>query len=185
MNARLLPILLLGATAVGCGKKSERDAYAVGGFVGTGSIFGTTRCTYTTTPATGVADLDADKTVGQLIGEGVVVEKCPKVTLTFDVRKPTGAIITGASTIKIGAPHELYRAVPVDGKRELHSSGHFQASWKLGDDCAASATTEGDDSAQDTGGSTYTMFVTGKAAGTCTLTSTVLGLTATRTITIK
>ncbi len=176
--------------AVGCSSKSAKTstAYAVGAYVGPNALSPSTECTFDADPAS-AAQLNAGKTVGTLVAPGKLKVTCLGDVTTYDILKPTMAKIHRADAdkqdIKIGET-ATYKAEPFAGDRDLTSRGHFAVTWKPGPDCANTATTEVDMPAGgDSLHGTYALGLIGKAAGTCTLTAEIVGMTATQTVTIR
>lgn len=175
-------------TVAACGSGSKpREAYAVGAYVGVGSVFGPgAKCTYDVKPPT-AAELDPDNTVGKLVAPGEMTMKCESgTTLTYDIVAPTSARITGdGAAVKVGAKAD-FAAYPYAGNRELKTDGHFTVDWSFGPDCGSSATTEVDlPAGGDSLKGSYHLNVVGKARGSCTLTAAVLGQTATKKLAIE
>ncbi len=172
--------------AIGCHKKTEREAYPVGSYIGGGSVlFGSAHCKYEGPPA--VIELTADAESGTLVGEGTVKVSCPSgVEYTVEVLKATGAEIDGRDTIQGGSDSAFYYLELLADTRELVTSKIPQRPvWELGQDCAGVAEEIPDNSSQDFGGKSGNLQVRAKGKGSCTITAVFHGQTATRTITVK
>ena len=76
---------------------------------------------------------------------------------------------------------------PLAGGRELRGihQGGEQPQWSLGPDCEGVASFGPVLGSQDTGGADITRTLAPTKPGTCTITATILGLSATKTVTIK
>lgn len=178
--------LLVVALVAACSSKPERDAYAVGGRVGTGSVFGPgPTCTYEVTPAS-AAQLWETKEGGTLVAPGKGKETCESGhTAEFDIVISDRITITGDDKLAAGAEGLL--RVNVFGKgRELKTSGHWKAEWVVPADCAAFVKTEVDTfHGADSLDGSYMLEMTALAKGTCTVTAKLFGHTATRTVTVR
>lgn len=179
---------LVAVVAVGCGRKAPRDAYAVGAYVGPNSLAPSSDCTYDMDPAS-AAKLDAEKKVGMLVAPGKLKVTCKGGVTEWDVLAPTAAKIhriDGDTPAVKAGEKGMFRATPFAGDRELTTDGDFTVTWTPGADCATTATTEVDMPAgADSLKGSYTIEVTGKATGTCTLNAAVLGVKATQAVKIQ
>ncbi len=170
--------------AAGCSKSSKTaGAYAVGASVRAGS-----GCKYDVDPAS-AAKLDEAKTRGTLVAPGKLEVTCGSNVTRYDIVAPTMAKIRRSDAdnqdVKAGEK-AVFKALPFAGDRELGTDGHFTVAWTPGPDCANTATTEVDMPAGgDSLHGTYSLELTGKAAGTCTLAAEVLGMKATQAVTIR
>lgn len=179
--------IVLLVVAVGCGKKAPREAYAVGAYVGPNAL-ASSDCTYDVDPPS-AAKLDADRKVGTLVAPGKLKITCKAGVTEYDILAATTAQIhrvdADTDDVKVGAKG-IYRATPLSGNRELTSGDHLAVTWTPGPDCATTATTEVDlPAGGDSLRGSYTIEVTGKSAGTCTLSAEVLGVKATQKVTVK
>jgi hypothetical protein len=177
-----LAIALLASSAcASC--SSRREAYAVGSYVGGGSmIFGATGCTYEAKRA--VADLAEDRRTGTLVGAGEIVETCGQSKRTFDVLKPTSARVTGPSKVAVGAHHdEPFHIVLLADNRELTYAN--AVNWTLGHDCAGKAVIQKNPGAQDTGRDEKNLWLETKGKGQCTVIGDVLGQQAEKLVSIE
>ncbi len=186
MRMRIGLVLLV---AVGCSKSSKvAGAYAVGAYVGTSSLAPSPDCTYDADPAS-AAKLDDKKRVGTLVAPGKLKVTCGGNVTNYDILAPTAAKVHRSDAdnqdVKVGET-ATFQAQPLAGDRELTSDGHFTVSWTPGSDCANTATTDVDMPAGgDSLHGTYSLRLVAKAAGTCTLTAEVVGVKATKTVTIR
>jgi len=175
-------LIALGATLAftACSKSPSREAYAVGTYIGGGSvIFGSSHCTYEG-PSTVIGFNGDGREIGELIGPGEVIEDCKGTKTTYDVLAPTGVRIAGPAHVPSGKSR-FYSAVAVAGSRTLTGDGPRPA-WTLGPDCNGIAQEIPDSSAQDTGGRSSNLELEGTAKGTCTLTTERFGYKATLTV---
>ncbi|MBS1118823.1 MAG: hypothetical protein H6Q90_1051 [Deltaproteobacteria bacterium] len=188
MLHRVSILVFAGLALSSCGGRARtRDAYAVGAYVGVGSVFGPgPTCRYDAKPPS-IAELNDEKTVGKLVGAGELTMTCESgYSESFDVLAPTSAQITGEAQLEVGAAQASYAAVPRAGARELKTDGHFAVAWSFGPDCASSVTTEVDMPAGgDSLHGSYHLRVTPKSKGTCTVTAEILGQKATLAIAVK
>lgn len=159
--------------------------------MGGGSIFGPESCSYFAKPE--VAELSADNRgnifMATLVGEGTVTKTCGETKISYDVRTATAARIKGPGAWKIGAPTPTARLefIPLAGSRELLGvrSGSAGPDWSLGNDCAGVATFAPVLGAQDTGGADVSRSLVATKPGTCTISATMLGVTATKTVKVQ
>ena len=187
-----MSLLLIVAVFACSAKHLPREAYAVGTYIGGGSVlFGPKGCTYEAPPA--VADLATDehgrRFMAELKGEGTIIQTCRDVKTTYDVVKATAGRINGPASLKTGSedPSARFSFVPLAGTRELlgiHQGGP-SPEWSLGTDCAGVATFGVVMGAQDTGGPDITRTLVATRGGACTITATVLGVAASKTVQIK
>ena len=186
-----ISLLLIVAGVACCAKRLPHEAYAVGTYIGGGSwLFGPSDCTYEAPPA--VAHLSTDehgrRFMAKLEGEGSVIETCRDVKTTYDVVKATGGRINGPTSLKTGSdPSARFSFVPLAGTRELRGvhQGGPSPEWSLGKDCEGLATFGAVLGAQDTGGADITRTLVATRAGACTITATVIGITASKTVQIR
>ena len=196
-------VTTLGALVIvvlaGCARpRHPGEPFAVGT-----SITSPRGCPYEADPA--VAQVIGSTAV--LVGEGTITERCAEGALVHDVRRATSAKIEGPESRRIGhsspAPTEL-RFVAFSGSRALNMvdmppaldppgfssrrdvegvrlAGSFPG-WSLGKDCDGVAELEPayGDGDQMQRAVTFTLA----APGACTITASMLGVTATTTITV-
>ncbi|MGE0404061.1 MAG: hypothetical protein AB7T06_45560 [Kofleriaceae bacterium] len=178
--------LVVLVVVAACGSKaSEREAYAVGGHLGNGSVFGPgPTCTYEVEPAS-AAELYDNKEGGTLLAPGKGKKTCESGhTEEFDIVAPDRLKIDGDAKLAIGKEGAL--RVSVFGKaRELKTAGHWPVEWTVPPECGAVVKTDVDyfHGADSLDGS-YHLELTGLAKGTCTVTASVVGQKATQTITV-
>ena len=170
-----------------CGSSSaQRDAYAVGGSLGNGSVFGAgPKCTYEVTPAS-AAELYESKEGGTLVGPGKGTIKCESGhTAEFDIVMADKITISGDHKLAVGKEGSL-RVSVFGGGRELKTSGHWNAEWAVPADCAPIVKADVDRfvGADSLKGS-YALEMTALAKGSCTVTASVLGHTAAQKITVQ
>jgi hypothetical protein len=184
----------LSALAVAaCSRGSvQRDAYAVGTYIGAGSaLISTALCTYDAPPT--VAELFTDaqgrKFMAKLIGEGTITETCPRTKTVYDVVKATGGRIDGPQSCSVGGTETCgpFQFVAMAGARELRGvhQGGESPTWSLGNDCRGVAVFGPVLGAQDTGGRSIIRSLVGRHAGSCTVTARILGVAATKTVEIR
>lgn len=188
MTRQLTLLVVCSSTLAGCGGggAGRRDVYAVGGYVGVGSVWGPARnCSYEATPA---SSLDGNT----LVGPGQVTRICADGKReTFEVLASTGAKIhridgDDGLPLEAGGAAATFRAIPVAGSDELTSDGNFTVIWTTADDCKVSVTTDADMPAGgDSLRGSYTIKVVPKVTGTCTLSAEVVGQKATQKIVVK
>lgn len=183
-----LGLLVVVVSIAACGSKAkERDAYAVGGWLGTGSVFGPgTKCTYEVTPAS-AAELGEGKTGGKLVAPGTGKTTCESgYKDEFDIVAADKLTISGDDKITSGKEGRLRVALFGGGGRELKTNGHWEVDWTVPPECGAIVKTEVDTPAGgDSLRGSYSLEMTGVAKGTCTVTASVLGQTSTQTITVQ
>ncbi len=195
MNKRipLVAFGLLGAAVCACGSKAPgREAWAVGTYIGGGSFLtGPSSCTYDAPPA--VAELSRNEKgnafMAKLVGPGAITETCGSNKTVHDVLVATALRIDGPATVKVGASGttDFFSVKPLAGTRELmgvHQGGE-QPQWSLGADCDGVAAFGPVLGSQDTGGPDITRTLVPTKPGTCTISAGILGVTATKTVTIK
>ena len=92
-----------------------------------------------------------------------------------------------AETLDAGATSAPYAFVPLAGTRELRGvhQGNASPEWSLGKDCDGVAVFGVVLGAQDTGGRDITRKLVAARAGSCTITATILGVTATKTVRVR
>lgn len=182
MTKRMTKLSLVGVLAVAtlgaCGSRTvEPDRVAVGTYIGGGSyLFGPSTCEYA--GDTGVFRSRDGKTSADfeggprfIVGPGTIKQQCQSgYTAQSIAMVPTGVIITGPSTVRIGTqPDDYFRDVLVAGTTEL--DGDAYTDWQLGPDCAGVAEFAPVMGAQDTGGKDRIRSLVPKAKGTCTITA--------------
>jgi hypothetical protein len=162
----------------------------VGTYIGGGSwLLGPSDCTYDAPPS--VARLSRDEHgepfMAELKGEGEIAETCPNLKTVYDVVRATGGRIEGPASVDAGATSGPYSFVPLAGARELrgvHQGGESPV-WSLGKDCTGVAAFGVVHGSQDTGGPDITRTLIAARAGACTISATILGITAARTIPVR
>ena len=187
---KLLVFLML-ATACRSQHPLPREAYAIGTYIGGGSVlWGPSTCTYEAAPT--VAELATDqqgnKFMAKLIGPGTITQTCGDTKRVYDVLQATSGRISGPEIWKVGAAAtDSLNFVPMAGTRELEGvhQGGIGPDWSLGKDCDGIATFGAVLGAADTGGRDISRTLIGQKAGTCTVIATVLGVTARKTVQIR
>jgi hypothetical protein len=178
MRMKLAVVLsLVLAAACGSDGKSSLGVYAVGTYIGGGSIFGADDCTYEGGPS--VFQSSDEPTPSStpakgprfITNPGRIVVRCPKTELAAVAAHPTGATMTGPKTLKRGAKSDIFMAQLVANKQELRGEANIE--WQLGSDCAGIATFSPVLGAQDTGGRDRTRTLEPIAAGKCTVIATL------------
>lgn len=180
--------LLLSVVAAACGGSgdSKRDAYAVGGYIGTGSVLGAgPDCTYEVTPAS-AAELSENKRTGKLLAPGKGTTTCKNGHKDeWDIVAADHVEIRGDLKLAVGKEGRL-QAQPFAGKRELLTSGHFEVEWTPAPDCTGIlASTVDTPAGGDSLRGSYSLETLGKAKGSCTVTAVVVGQKTTQTVTIN
>ncbi|MFN0246028.1 MAG: hypothetical protein ACKV2T_03915 [Kofleriaceae bacterium] len=178
-------VALVSSSACGSNAK-EREAYAVGGWVGTDSVFGPgPRCTYEITPPS-AADMGETKTSGKLVAPGTGKMTCESgYTEEFDIVAADKMTIDGEHKISVGKEGSL-RVSMFGGRRELKTNGHWVVDWTVPAACDAIVKHSVDTPAgADSLRGSYRLEMTGLAKGTCTVTASALGQTQTRVITVQ
>lgn len=189
-KTRLVALLAIAATA-GCKDKGEREAYAVGTHMGGGSVLtGSSSCTYEA-PAE-VAELARNEAgeafMAKLVGPGTVTQICGSEKSIFDVVVPTALVITGPDEVKAGTTSEgAYAVVLLAGSRQLRGvrQGSPSPDWQLAPGCEGGAEFAPVLGSQDTGGRSIVRNLMAKKAGTCTITASLLGLRASKAVSIE
>jgi hypothetical protein len=183
----LVSVVSIAAMVSACGSKAkERDAYAVGGWIGTGSVFGPgAKCTYDITPAS-AADMSETKGSGKLVAPGKGTVTCESgYTDEFDIVAADSMKIDGEDKIAVGKEGALHVSM-FGGGRELKTNGHWEVEWTIPPDCTSIVKAEVDTPAgADSLRGSYWLEMTGVAKGSCTVTASVLGQKQTRTITVQ
>ncbi len=179
-------LVLVVAMVSACGSNArEREAYAVGGWVGNGSVFGPgPNCTYDITPAS-AADMSDTKQSGKLLAPGTGKMTCESgYTEEFDIVVADKMTVEGDDKLAVGKDGSL-RVSMFGGGRELRTNGNWTVEWTVPPSCDAIVKTEVD----TPGGGhslrgSYRLEMVGVAKGSCTVTAGVLGLTQAHTITV-
>lgn len=168
--------VLAVATLGACGSRAvEPERVAVGTYIGGGSfLLGPSTCEYAGDPGVfrtegGKASGDFDGGPRFIVGPGAIKQQCQSgYTAQSIAMVPTGVVITGPSTVKLGTqPDDYFRDVLVAGTTELE--GEAYTDWQLGPDCAGVAEFAPVMGAQDTGGKDRIRSLVPKAKGTCTI----------------
>ncbi len=158
-------LVVLGA----CGAKSSSPYdYAVGTYIGGGSIMGADNCTYSAGPNVFMpsGELGAPAKGPRFIsGAGQIDVKCPNTEYEAEAIVPTGVKITGPNSLTVGAESQRFSATLVAGDRELN--GEPTLEWVLSIGCEGHAAFGEVLGAQDTGGRDRTRTLTTTSAGTC------------------
>ncbi len=164
--------------ACGSHSTSGLDSFAVGTYIGGGSILGPDDCTYEGAPtvfmprAAGEPDSRTPARGPRFIsGAGKITIHCPKGDRTVEAFVPTAAQITGPDKIKRGAPSDAFAVHLVADGHELQ--GEATVDWKLTIGCDGIATFAPVLGAQDTGGKDRTRQIVATAPGKCQLTATL------------
>ena len=188
-RSRLWTLLIVVAGAC-CTRPQVRPAYAVGTYVGGGSwLFGPSDCTYDAPPSVArLVKRDSGETfMAELTGEGEIAETCRNTKTVYDVVRATAGRIDGPANLQAGVTSGPYAFVPLAGGRELRGveQGGASPAWSLGKDCEGVAVFGVVSGSQDTGGGDITRTLVAARAGACTVTATILGITAARTIQVR
>jgi hypothetical protein len=184
---KLFAFVAASVALYACGSTEKvRDAYAVGGWVGTGSVFGPgPNCTYEITPASS-ADMSETKSSGKLLAPGTGKVTCESgYTDEFDIVAADKMTIDGEDKLAVGKEGRLHVSM-FGGGRELKTNGHWQVEWTVPPACDAIVKHDVDTPAgADSLRGSYWLEMTGVAKGACTVTASVLGQTQARTITVQ
>ncbi|MEZ4239893.1 MAG: hypothetical protein R3F59_27835 [Myxococcota bacterium] len=161
------PWLLLLSACIGSREAGpdRTHTFAVGTYVGGGSLFGADPCTYEGAEAFGEAGpADGPRFA---VAPGPIRVVCPKVSFEGAAVAPDAVAITGPDKVRVGADSDVFRAVLTGGGVELQ--GQPALEWTLGPDCEGHAAFAPVLGAQDTGGPDRTRKLVASAPGRCTV----------------